>query len=85
MSRCSRCESEGVSLRKESMILSHDDVTLLGLYPVKGMTGEHFQSVLMEIKERVGTIATLVIDEGADLKKGARLYQENSARSPRTS
>lgn len=61
---------------REDMVLSHNDVTLLGLYPTESLTGEHFETALSEIEKKVGTIDALVIDEGGDMKKGARLYQE---------
>lgn len=61
---------------KKDVVLSHKDVTLLGLYPTEKLTGEYFETVLVETQEKVGTIEAVVIDEGTDVKKGARLYQE---------
>ena len=61
---------------KENMVLSHDDVTLLGLYPTESLTGEYVNKVLLEVGDKVGVIHTLVIDEGPDVKKGAQLYRK---------
>jgi|TARA_B100000959_G_C14933403_1_gene604656 hypothetical protein len=62
---------------REDWVLSHGDVTLLGLYPNEKITGEYVSVIFSEIKEKVGEIDTFVIDEGSDLKKGARLYKES--------
>lgn len=63
-------------LDRKNLTLSHNDVTLLGLYPSEKLTGEHFEKALSEIEEKIGNIDAVVIDEGADLKKGAGLYRE---------
>lgn len=61
---------------QNNMILSHSDVKVLGLYPTEKSNGDFFEKALLEVKDKVGNICAIVIDEGSDVKKGARLYQE---------
>ena len=62
---------------QKDMILSHNDVELLGVYPTMKATGEHFEKALTEVHNKIGGIRAVVIDEGPDVKKGVHLYQEN--------
>ena len=61
----------------ENLTLTHKDVVVLGLYPTKKSTGEFINNALEDVQQRVGTISELVIDQGSDLKKGARLFKNN--------
>lgn len=57
--------------------LTHRDVTILGLYPTESSTGEFIQKAFQDTRNRVGTdFQALIIDQGSDIKKGARLFQE---------
>ena len=61
---------------QDHMTLSHSDVELLGIYPTNEATGEHFEKALTDVHDKIGGIKVLVIDEGSDVKKGARLHRE---------
>jgi len=60
-----------------NLTLSHRDVVVLGLYPTKKSTGEFINKAFEEVEQRVGTISEIVIDQGSDMKKGARLFKNN--------
>ncbi len=56
--------------------LTHKDVTILGLYPTGKMTGEFAHKAFESARKRVGAdFLAVVIDQGSDIKKGARLFQ----------
>lgn len=60
-----------------SYTLAHRDMTILGLYPTESSTGEFVQKSLQDARNRVGNdFQALVIDQGSDIKKGARLFKE---------
>lgn len=62
---------------REDYTLNFCDVEILGLHLTQKCTGEFVYNALEETRERVGDdILAVVIDEGADVKKGARLFQE---------
>lgn len=61
----------------DSYTLIHRDMTILGLYPTESSTGEFVQKSFQDARNRVGSdFQALVIDQGSDIKKGARLFKE---------
>ncbi len=61
----------------DSYTLTHRDMTILGLYPTESSTGEFVQKAFQDTRNRVGSdFQALVIDQGSDIKKGARLFKE---------
>jgi len=57
--------------------LKYSDVEILGLHLTQKCTGEFVYNALEETRERIGDdILAVVIDQGADVKKGARLFKE---------
>lgn len=61
----------------DNYTLAHRDMTILGLYPTESSTGEFVQKSLQDARNRVGNdFQALVIDQGSDIKKGARLFKE---------
>lgn len=68
--RMNKLESRG------DYILSHEDVVLLGLHPTEKSTGEfNYDSFTETLK---GDFQALVIDQGSDIKMGARLFSNNN-------
>jgi hypothetical protein len=61
---------------KKNFKLKHSDVEVLALEPTKKCNGEFVHGVLEEASKRVGGFFSINIDQGADVKKGAELYQE---------
>lgn len=56
--------------------LTHKDVTILGLHPTSSVTGEFAHKAFEISRNRIGTdFLALVIDQGSNIKKGARLLQ----------
>lgn len=63
---------------RDDLTLSHDDVELLGLYPTEKSTGSFVKSNLETSANRVGgDFLAITIDQGSDIKMGARLFQES--------
>ena len=56
--------------------LQHQDMQTLALIPVDKSTGEIVQGQLDELARQVGVPMGIVSDNGSDLKKGIRLFQE---------
>ena len=56
--------------------LQHQDMQTLALIPVDRSTGEIVQGQLDELARQVGVPMGIVSDNGSDLKKGIRLFQE---------
>lgn len=63
---------------QEDLTLSHKDVEILGLYPTEKSTGEFIEGAFEDSVKRIGgNLLATVIDQGSDIKKGARLFQQN--------
>jgi hypothetical protein len=59
-----------------SRCLSHKDVEVLGIEIMDSTKGEMIEQQLDKISERVGVPVQIVADNGSDLAKGIRLYQQ---------
>jgi hypothetical protein len=77
--------SLGVSLEyfqekvlKSSQCLSHKDVEVLGIEIMDSTKGEMIEQQLEKISERVGVPVQIVADNGSDLAKGIKLYQQKN-------
>jgi len=57
--------------------LSHNDVEVLGLEIMDSTKGEIIQNKLEELTTKVGVPLQIVADNGSDLARGIRLYQES--------
>ena len=57
--------------------LSHKDVEVLGLEIMNSTTGELIEQQLDKISKRVGIPVQIVADNGSDLAKGIKLYQQH--------
>lgn len=62
--------------KKTDFKLKHSDVEVLALEPTKNCNGEFVHRIFKETSKRVGGFYSIISDQGADIKKGARLYQE---------
>lgn len=59
------------------LTLSFKDVKILGLHLTQKCTGEFVRDALEETREKIGDdILSIVLDQGPDVKKGARLFWE---------
>ncbi len=57
--------------------LNHQDVEILGLHLTEKATGDFVQQSFEETRDRIGVdFLGIVIDQGAEMKKGCRQYQE---------
>jgi len=56
--------------------LRHSDVNVLALQSTKNCNGTFVHSVLEQASNRVGSFHSIITDQGADVTKGAKLYQE---------
>ena len=56
--------------------LQHTDVQLLALEPVTTSTGEVVCEQFTRLAKKTGTPRAIVSDDGADLRRGIRLYRE---------
>jgi hypothetical protein len=63
---------------RADLTLSHKDVEVLGLYPTETSTGKFVEGAFEDSARRVGgaPLAT-ILDQGSDVKMGARLFQLN--------
>lgn len=62
--------------------LSHSDVEPIILKTLKSCRGEVVKAVLDEAKERTGEVVAIVSDQGGELKRGIRLFQEEQTEKP---
>ena len=62
---------------KEGRALKHTDGEILRLEVTKSATGEWIKEILSELTTQVGIPRQIVADNGSNLKKGIKLYQEN--------
>lgn len=64
--------------QKENLILTHKDVEILGLYPTEKSTGEFVEKAFEDSAKRIGgSFFATILDRGSDIKKGAKLFQQN--------
>jgi hypothetical protein len=62
---------------REDLTLNFGDVDILGLHLTQRCTGEFVQTALEKTRERIGDeIFAVVTDQGAEIKKGTRLFKE---------
>lgn len=63
---------------RNDLTLSHRDVEVIGLYPTEKSTGKFIGGAYEDSAERVGgNFLANVLDQGSDIKMGARLFQKN--------
>ncbi len=63
--------------KRNNLTLSHKDVEVIGLYPTEKSNGKFIEKAYEDAKERIGgNFLANVIDQGADIKKGAILFQQ---------
>jgi hypothetical protein len=61
--------------QKKNYRLTHADVEIIGLFPTRSSTGEFVYNAFKESSQRLGSVfKTIVLDQGSDIGKGARLY-----------
>jgi len=59
--------------------LSHRDTQVLGIYFTTNSTGQFVNEALKDAEKKIGNpFARLLLDQGSDVTKGARIYQGNS-------
>lgn len=62
---------------RENRALTHEDITVLGLYPCEKSNGQFVYNSLKDAANRVGGyFRGVVIDQGPDVKKGALMFQK---------
>ncbi len=61
---------------KEGRALKHTDGEILGIEVTESATGEWIQAVLENLTKKVGIPRQIVADNGSNLKKGIKLYQQ---------
>jgi hypothetical protein len=63
---------------RDSFTLSHHDAEVLGIYFTTHSTGQFVNESLKDAEEKIGNpFACLLSDQGADVTKGASIYQNN--------
>ncbi len=68
--------------QRENYTLSHQDVEILGLYVTEKATGDFVQQSFEEAHNRIRTdFIGIVIDQGGEMKKGCRQYQNKHTSS----
>lgn len=79
--------SVGVNLdvlyERDDITLTLNDLDIVGIHPTQKATGEFAKKSFREDIDRLGGIETLkgiIIDQGSDLTKGAKLLQEGGAK-----
>jgi hypothetical protein len=66
--------------QREDYTLNHQDVEVLGLHVTEKATGDFVQQSFEETRNRMGfDFLGVVIDQGAEMKKGCRQYQKDHA------
>ena len=63
-------------LKKTNFVLSHEDVEPLVLKTIESCPGEVVKEALNEAKKKTHGAISIVSDEGSELKRGVRLFQE---------
>lgn len=68
--------------QREDYTLNHQDVEILGLHITEKATGDFVQQSFEETRNRIGVdFLGIVIDQGAEMKKGCRQYQKEHIKS----
>jgi hypothetical protein len=62
---------------KQKRGLAHEDVEIFGLEIMDSTKGEIIESKLEKISQKVGIPVQIVADNGSDLARGIKLYQQN--------
>jgi hypothetical protein len=63
---------------RNDLTLSHKDVEVIGLYPTEKSTGTFVKQAYEDSAKRIGdNFLANVLDQGSDIKMGARLFQES--------
>lgn len=63
--------------QREDYTLNHEDVEILGLNITEKATGDFVQQSFEEVRNRIGVnLLGIVIDQGAEMKKGCKQYQK---------
>ena len=70
-------ESWQSQVLKEGRALKHTDGEILSIEVTKSATGEWIHGILEELSIKVGIPRQIVADNGSNLKKGIKLYQNN--------
>ncbi len=70
-------ESWQSQVLQEGRALKHTDGEILGIEITRAATGEWIQGILSELTTKIGIPRQIVADNGSNLKKGIKLYQEN--------
>jgi hypothetical protein len=66
-------------IQREDYTLNHQDVEILGLHITEKATGDFVQQSFEETRKRTGfDFLGIVIDQGAEMKKGCRQYQKDN-------
>jgi hypothetical protein len=55
---------------------SHEDVEIIVLKPLESSTGEVVRDCLLEAEEKTGTPISIISDQGGDMTRGVRLFNE---------
>jgi hypothetical protein len=70
-------------LSRSDLVLSHDDVEPIALFPVTRSNGEVVFQQLEETVEKTGLPREILGDQGSDLKPGTERFRSLGARIPR--
>jgi hypothetical protein len=63
---------------RKDLTLSHKDVEVIGLYPTEKSTGKFVEEAYEDSAKRIGgNFLANILDQGSDIKMGARLYQQS--------
>jgi hypothetical protein len=66
---------------REDLTLSHKDVEVIGLYPTTKSNGKFVEEAYEDGSERIGgNFLANILDQGSDIKKGARLFQQSHSK-----
>lgn len=66
---------------REDLTLSHKDVEVIGLYPTEKSTGKFVEEAYEDAAKRIGgNFLANVLDQGSDIKMGARLFQQSHSK-----
>ncbi len=68
--------------QKEERTLTHKDVELIGLWPVRTSTGEIVDQQFESAIKRTSLPKLIISDDGRDLHRGLALFQERHAKVP---
>lgn len=64
---------------QDSFKLSHHDTQVMGIYFTTSSTGQFVNESLKDAEKKIGNpFTSLLLDQGLDVKKGAKIYQSDS-------